>query len=101
LAKRRSGNIICGRGESTFPFNIADVFKVIMDPESVKEINPQVDTVDTLETFSSHTWVNYLKFKQVMHGGSVCILERICLILIVYILSRSLLECFFSSESII
>ena len=69
LAKRRLGDNICVRGESTFPFNIADVFKVILDPESLKEIDPQLDTVDTLEKFSPHTWLDCLKFKPVMHGG--------------------------------
>ena len=84
LAKRRSGDIICSRGESTFPFNIADVFKVILDPESLKEINPQLDTVHTLEKFSSHTWVDYLKFKPVMHGGSEGVYLSVSVLCLLY-----------------
>ena len=66
LAKRRVGDNICVRGESTLPFNLADVFKVILDPESLKEIDPQLDTVETLDKFSPHTWLDCLKFKPVI-----------------------------------
>ena len=84
LAKRRLGDNICVRGESTFPFNIADVFKVILDPESLKEIDPQLDTVDTLEKFSPHTWLDCLKFKPVMHGGFECVYLSVSVLCLLY-----------------
>ena len=65
IAKKRIGDSICVRGESNFPHNIADVFRLLMNVEAKKETDPQIDVFERIEKYSSNTWIDYLKYKPV------------------------------------
>ncbi|CAM9998411.1 unnamed protein product, partial [Ectocarpus fasciculatus] len=64
-AYKRAGNIICVRGDSFFPYPIVNVFSMICNPARKRDLDPQLHAAKLLKQLSSHTTVEYLRFKQI------------------------------------
>lgn len=64
-AYRRSGDVICVRGDSVLQYNIVDVFEVIMNVGRQLEIDPQQRVHEVMKKYSNHTWAEYIAFKGV------------------------------------
>ncbi len=67
VAQKRSGDVICVRGDSVLQYNIADVFEVIMNVGRQVEIDPQQRLHEVIKKYSNHTWAEYISFKGVSH----------------------------------
>lgn len=64
-AMKRSGDVICVRGESVMPYCVLDVFEMIMSVERQVEIDPQQRLHEVIRKYSNHTWAEYILFKGV------------------------------------
>lgn len=64
-AMKRSGDVICVRGESIMPYCVLDVFEMIMSVERQVEIDPQQRLHEIIRSYSNHTWAEYILFKGV------------------------------------
>jgi hypothetical protein len=72
-AFKRTGDVICVRGDSVLTYNIMDVFDVIMNVGRQLEIDPQQRVHEVIQKYSHHTWAEYIAFKgvrnlQYFHG---------------------------------
>lgn len=64
-ARKRPGEVICVRGDSLLPFSLGDIFCMIQNSEHFTDINPQIGSAKVVKTYSSNTYVQYIRFKQI------------------------------------
>jgi hypothetical protein len=64
-ARKRPGGVICVRGDSLLPFSLGEIFCMIQNAEHFADINPQIGSSKVIKTYSSNTYVQYIKFKQI------------------------------------
>jgi hypothetical protein len=63
-ASRRLGNgIACVRGQTLMPYSIHEIFEILSDVRYRKIIEPTVETCCPIKPLSSHSGIEYLKFK--------------------------------------
>jgi hypothetical protein len=66
IAKKKSlGNILCVKGEIQFPYNLLDVFRIIIDTTRQVEIVQVRAQQERIKKYSHHTWIEYLRFKRI------------------------------------
>lgn len=59
------GPIMTVKSEINLPFSVIDVFAMLTNTDRQKELDPQRQIQEKLKKFSSHTWVDYIRFKAV------------------------------------
>jgi hypothetical protein len=64
-AYKRAGNMICVRGDALFPYTVVNLFGIICSAERKRDLDPQLHSARLAKQLSSHTTVEYLKFKQI------------------------------------
>jgi hypothetical protein len=64
-ALKRPGSIICVRGDAVLPYPITNCFSVIWSSDRKRDLDPQLHSSKLLKPCSSHTNIEYLRFKQV------------------------------------
>lgn len=65
IGKKKVGDNLCVRGDSFFPYSLSEVFRLVMDTDAKKELDPMLDSIEILDSYSTHTWIDYLKYKPV------------------------------------
>ena len=65
IARKRSGDVMCVRGDSTVAFPLPEVLGLVSNAERLVEIDGQLQSGRLLKAFSQNTGVHYLKYKQV------------------------------------
>ena len=65
LKRPGKGDVSAIRADCTMPYNILDVFQTVTSAESCLIMDPMRKQQDVLKVFSNHTWVDYLRFKEV------------------------------------
>jgi len=65
LKRPGAGDVSAIRADCTMPFNILDVFQVVTCAENLLTMDPMRKVQETMKVFSNHTWVDYLRFKEV------------------------------------
>ena len=53
------------RADSELPFDIKEVFGMVIDGKNLPKLNPQVDRTRRLKSFSYNTFTQHVLFKQV------------------------------------
>jgi hypothetical protein len=69
IGKKReneNSSVIYVRGDSIVPFNVADVFKILVAFEKLNELEPNREITEILTYYSTCTSVQYLKYKPVL-----------------------------------
>lgn len=65
LKRPGKGDVSAIRADCTMPYNILDVFQTVTSAECCLIMDPMRKQQDVLKVFSNHTWVDYLRFKEV------------------------------------
>jgi hypothetical protein len=65
IAKKRSGDVVCVRGDGNVPFALPDVLSVIVNPAHLTDVDAQLQSARLLKSFSNSCGVHHLKYKAV------------------------------------
>jgi hypothetical protein len=63
-----SGDFAAIRADCTMPYNILDVFQIVTSAECQLVMDTMRKQQDVVKVFSNHTWLDYLRFKEVGHA---------------------------------
>ena len=60
-----TGNLSCIRADSLFPYNMLDVIQCVTNVECLMIMDPMRKQMEKLKILSNHTWIDYMRFKEV------------------------------------
>lgn len=64
-AYKKPGGVVCVRGEALLQFSMLDIWAAVINEDNRKVLDSQLNSTKKLKSFSSHTYVEYLRYKQV------------------------------------